>query len=165
MNYLAQRDFLEVEEANPRTAASARCDCNRCLGWDEVAAHHFRASSRPLDTQICNYNALSSYWYSAAFSPCCSLRKIRLEGGGLEAPRAIICLENTPILWGIKGQGEQPSKFTIYCPGELKLVLSKFNVLAPPARKSGIFLVWRAGTARWGLFNGPFCLIHICFQL
>lgn len=68
-------------------------------------------------------------------------RRLGWGGDGLKAVRAIICSENALILWGIEGQGEQPSKVTIYCPGActLKLVLSKLNVLAPPAGKKQNF--------------------------
>lgn len=76
-------------------------------------------------------------------------RRLGLGRGGLKAERAVICSENTPILGGIEGQGEQPSKGTIYCPGArtLKFILSKLNALSPPAGKSRIFLAWTAGTA------------------
>lgn len=91
MNYLAQRDFVEVEEANPRTAASARCDCNRVGGgmrWQPIISG-FRAGPWILRfVIIMRFPPIDIQQRSRLAVP---RGRLGWRGGGLEAPRAIIC--------------------------------------------------------------------------
>lgn len=63
--------------------------------------------------------------------PCPGSGRLGWGGVARKQREAVICSENAPILGGIEGYGEQPSKVSVHHPGarSLKSVLSKLNVL------------------------------------